>query len=56
MLGITSGMLLLLAEMRKITTGIAGAVYDELNASFGHDCFSLETMKIPAALEGLYAA
>ncbi|MGI4862521.1 MAG: homoserine O-acetyltransferase family protein [Janthinobacterium lividum] len=55
-LGITSDVLFPLAEQREIAAGIPGAVYDELDSSFGHDGFLLETVKITAALEGFYAA
>jgi homoserine O-acetyltransferase len=44
-----------LSEQREIAAGIAGAVYGELDSSFGHDGFLLETVKITAALEGFYA-
>jgi homoserine O-acetyltransferase len=55
-LGITSDVLFPLAEQREIAAGIAGAVYGELDSSFGHDGFLLETVKITAALESFYAA
>jgi homoserine O-acetyltransferase len=54
-LGITSDVLFPLVEQREIAAGIAGAVYGELDSSFGHDGFLLETVKITAALEGFYA-
>jgi homoserine O-acetyltransferase len=54
-LGITSDVLFPLSEQREIAAGIAGAVYGELDSSFGHDGFLLETVKITAALEGFYA-
>jgi homoserine O-acetyltransferase len=44
-----------LSEQREIAAGIAGAVYGELDSSFGHDGFLLETVKITVALEGFYA-
>ncbi|RYE90493.1 MAG: homoserine O-acetyltransferase, partial [Cytophagaceae bacterium] len=55
-LGITSDVLFPLAEQREIAAGIPGAAYGELDSSFGHDGFLLETVKITAALEGFYAA
>ena len=55
-LGITSDVLFPLAEQRTIAQGIAGAVYGELDSSFGHDGFLLETVKITQALEVFYAA
>jgi homoserine O-acetyltransferase len=55
MLGITSDVLFPLSEQREIAAGIASAVYGELDSSFGHDGFLLETVKITAALEGFYA-
>ncbi|RZJ93139.1 MAG: homoserine O-acetyltransferase, partial [Hymenobacter sp.] len=55
-LGITSDVLFPLAEQREIAEGIPGAVYGELDSSFGHDGFLLETVKITAALEEFYAA
>jgi len=54
-LGITSDVLFPLSEQREIAAGIAGAVYGELDSSFGHDGFLLETVKITVALEGFYA-
>ena len=54
-LGITSDVLFPLSEQRELAQGIAGAVYGELDSSFGHDGFLLETVKITAALEGFYA-
>ncbi len=55
-LGITSDVLFPLIEQREIAQGIPGAVYGELDYSFGHDGFLLETVKITVALEGFYAA
>jgi homoserine O-acetyltransferase len=55
-LGITSDVLFPLVEQRTIAEGIPGAVYGELNSSFGHDGFLLETVKITHALEAFYAA
>ncbi|MBJ6144307.1 homoserine O-acetyltransferase [Hymenobacter sp. BT559] len=55
-LGITSDVLFPLAEQRTIAQGILGAVYGELDSSFGHDGFLLETVKITHALEAFYAA
>ena len=55
-LGITSDVLFPLAEQRELAQGIAGAVYGELDSSFGHDGFLLETVRITVALEGFYAA
>jgi homoserine O-acetyltransferase len=54
-LGITSDVLFPLSEQRAIAEGIPGAVYGELDSSFGHDGFLLETVKITRALEGFYA-
>jgi homoserine O-acetyltransferase len=54
-LGITSDVLFPLVEQREIAAGIARAVYGELDSSFGHDGFLLETGQITAALEGFYA-
>lgn len=55
-LGITSDVLFPLSEQRAIAAGISGAVYGELDSSFGHDGFLLETVKITQALEAFYAA
>jgi len=55
-LGITSDVLFPLSEQHTIAAGIPGAVYGELDSSFGHDGFLLETGKITRALEGFYAA
>ena len=55
-LGITSDVLFPLVEQRTIAAGIPGAVYWELDSSFGHDGFLLETVKITTALEAFYAA
>jgi homoserine O-acetyltransferase len=55
-LGITSDVLFPLSEQLAIADGIAGAVYGELDSSFGHDGFLLETAKITQALEIFYAA
>jgi homoserine O-acetyltransferase len=55
-LGITSDVLFPLVEQRTIAAGISGAVYGELDSSFGHDGFLLETVKITHALEAFYAA
>jgi homoserine O-acetyltransferase len=55
-LGITSDVLFPLSEQHTIAQGIAGAVYGELDSSFGHDGFLLETAKITQALEVFYAA
>jgi len=55
-LGITSDVLFPLSEQREIAQGIPGAVYGELDSSFGHDGFLLETAKITQALEVFYAA
>jgi homoserine O-acetyltransferase len=55
-LGITSDVLFPLSEQHAIAQGIAGAVYGELDSSFGHDGFLLETAKITQALEVFYAA
>jgi len=54
-LGITSDVLFPLSEQRTIAEGIPGAVYGELDSSFGHDGFLLETVKITRALESFYA-
>jgi len=54
-LGITSDVLFPLVEQRELAQGIANAVYGELDSSFGHDGFLLETVKITVALEGFYA-
>jgi homoserine O-acetyltransferase len=55
-LGISSDVLFPLVEQRTLAEGIAGAVYGELDSSFGHDGFLLETAKITQALEAFYAA
>jgi homoserine O-acetyltransferase len=55
-LGITSDVLFPLGEQHEIAAGIPGAVYGELDSSFGHDGFLLETVKITQALEAFYAA
>jgi len=55
-LGITSDVLFPLSEQREMTQGIPGAVYGELDSSFGHDGFLLETAKITQSLEVFYAA
>jgi len=55
-LGITSDVLFPISDQLKIAQGIAGAVYGELDSSFGHDGFLLETGKITQALELFYAA
>ena len=55
-LGITSDVLFPLVEQREIANGIPGAVYGELDSSFGHDGFLLDTAKITQALEVFYAA
>ena len=55
-LGITSDMLFPISEQLTLAAGIAGAIYGELDSSFGHDGFLLETVKITQALEGFYAA
>jgi homoserine O-acetyltransferase len=55
-LGITSDVLFPLAEQHLLAQGIAGAVYGELDSSYGHDGFLLETVKITQALEAFYAA
>jgi homoserine O-acetyltransferase len=54
-LGITSDVLFPLSEQRTLAEGIAGAVYGELDSSYGHDGFLLETAKITQALEAFYA-
>ena len=53
-LGITSDVLFPLVEQQELAHGIAGAQYVELDSSFGHDGFLLETAKITQALEGFY--
>jgi len=53
-LGITSDVLFPLAEQRELAQHIVGAVYGELDSSYGHDGFLLETVKITAALENFY--
>jgi homoserine O-acetyltransferase len=55
-LGITSDVLFPLAEQHLLAQGIPGAVYSELDSSYGHDGFLLETIKITQALEAFYAA
>jgi homoserine O-acetyltransferase len=55
-LGITSDVLFPLAEQRHLAQNIAGAVYGELDSSYGHDGFLLETVKITRSLEAFYAA
>jgi homoserine O-acetyltransferase len=55
-LGITSDVLFPLSEQHAIAQGIPGAVYGELDSSFGHDGFLLETVKITQSLEVFYAA
>jgi homoserine O-acetyltransferase len=55
-LGITSDVLFPLSEQHEIAQGIPGAVYGELDSSFGHDGFLLETAKITQSLEVFYAA
>jgi len=55
-LGITSDVLFPISDQLEIAQGIAGAVYGELDSSFGHDGFLLETGKITQALELFYAA
>ena len=55
-LGITSDVLFPLSEQHTIAEGIPGAVYGELDSSFGHDGFLLETVKITQALEAFHAA
>ena len=55
-LGITSDVLFPLAEQHQLASGIAGATYGELDSSYGHDGFLLETVKITQALELFYAA
>jgi homoserine O-acetyltransferase len=55
-LGITSDVLFPVSEQRAIADGIPGAAYGELDSSFGHDGFLLETVKITRALEVFYAA
>jgi len=55
-LGITSDVLFPLVEQRQLAEGIAGATYGELDSSYGHDGFLLETVKITQALEVFYAA
>lgn len=55
-LGITSDVLFPLSEQHAIAQGIPGAVYGELDSSFGHDGFLLETAKITQSLEVFYAA
>ena len=54
-LGITSDVLFPLAEQHELAQGILGAVYGELDSSFGHDGFLLETSKITQELEAFYA-
>jgi len=55
-LGITSDVLFPVSDQLEIAQGITGAVYSELDSSFGHDGFLLETGKITQALELFYAA
>jgi homoserine O-acetyltransferase len=55
-LGITSDVLFPLVEQHQLASGIMGATYGELDSSYGHDGFLLETIKITQALEVFYAA
>jgi homoserine O-acetyltransferase len=55
LLGITSDVLFPLVAQRKITAGIAGVVYGELDYRCGHDGLLLETVEITAALVGFCA-
>ena len=53
-LGITSDVLFPLEQQQELAQGIVGAQYAELESSFGHDGFLLETVKIAQALERFY--